>query len=38
MSYSEYVNKLSELEQTIVGGSSTDNIEMLTDMERNDIC
>lgn len=27
MSYLEYVNKLSELKQTIVGGSSSDNIE-----------
>lgn len=38
MSYSEYVNKLSELKQTIVGGGSTDNIEILTDMERTDVC
>ena len=38
MSYSEYVNKLSELKQTIVGGSSIDNIEILTDMERTDVC
>lgn len=27
MSYLEYINKLSELKQTIVGGSSSDNIE-----------
>lgn len=27
MSYLEYINKLSELKQTIVGGSSIDNIE-----------
>lgn len=38
MSYSEYVNKLNKLKQTIVGGSSTDNIEILTDMERTDAC
>lgn len=37
MSYLEHVNKLSELKQTIVVGSSTDNIETLRDMERNDV-
>lgn len=29
MSYLEYINKLSELKQTIVGGSSSDNIETI---------
>lgn len=29
MSYLEYINKLSELKQTIVGGSSGDNIETI---------
>lgn len=29
MSYLEYINKLSELKQTIVGGSSIDNIETI---------
>ena len=29
MSYLDYINKLSELKQTIVGGSSGDNIETI---------
>ena len=37
MSYLEHVNKLSELKQTIVVSSSTDNIETLRDIERNDV-